>query len=49
LKLAKAGYGGGDPKRIGQMDVKWVIYMLQYEGFCNDWETEYLNLNKEDG
>jgi hypothetical protein len=49
LKLAKAGYGGGNPETIGQMSPDWVIKILDYENFCGDWEEEYLNLNKKDG
>lgn len=44
LKLAKAGYG--NPEQIGQMSAAWVLKMIQYEGFCQDYEEEYLNLNK---
>jgi hypothetical protein len=47
--LAKAGYGGGNPESIGRMTPSWVMKILDYEGFCNDYEEEYYNLNKENG
>lgn len=46
LKLAKAGYGSGNPETIGAMSCDWVLKMAQYEGFCQDYEEEYLNLNQ---
>jgi hypothetical protein len=47
LRLAKAGYGGGDPEKIGKMAVDWVMKIVGYEGFCSDYEEEYYNLNQE--
>jgi len=47
--LAKAGYCGGNPEKIGQMQTKWVTLLLEYESFCTDWEKEYMELNKKDG
>jgi hypothetical protein len=47
LKLARAGYGGGDPERILNMRVDLVIEAAQYEQFCNDYESEYIELNTE--
>ena len=44
LKLAKSGYG--NPEAISQMTASWVLKMSQYENFCQDYEEEYLNLNK---
>jgi len=49
LKLAKAGYCGGNPETISKMNVVWVIKMLEYEGFCSDYEEEYINLNSNNG
>jgi len=45
--LAKSGYGGGDPKKIAEMDADWVINLLEYENFCQDFESETTRLNSE--
>lgn len=49
LKLAKAGYGGGNPEVIGEMSPSWVMKLLEYENFCGDYEDEYHQLNRKDG
>ena len=49
LKLAKAGYKGGDPELIGMMNPYWVIKMIEYESFCGEYEEEYINLNQNNG
>ena len=46
LRLAKAGYAGGDPERVLKMRVDMVIAALQYEGFQNDYELAYIDLNR---
>jgi len=28
------------------MSLEWVMKMIDYENFCQDYEEEYLNLNK---
>jgi len=28
------------------MDISWVLKMMEYEGFCSEYEEEYHNLNK---
>lgn len=48
LRLAKAGYAGGDPERILKMRADIVIAALQYEGFIGDYEAAYIELNRED-
>lgn len=45
LKLARAGYGGGDPMRIMEWPADIVVAALQYEKFRGDYEQAYLNLN----
>lgn len=30
------------------MDARTVLQALAYEGFCNDYELAYLELNKDD-
>lgn len=47
LRLAKAGYGGGNPEVIENMSVDWVLKMFHYENFCSDYENEYINLNNK--
>ena len=49
LKLAKKGYKGGDPEAIESMSLSWVLKMIQYEDFCQDYEEEYYNLNRDNG
>ena len=47
LRLAKAGYCGGDPERILGMRADLVMAALQYESFIGDYERTYLELNRE--
>jgi len=47
MRLAKAGYYGGNPEAILQAPVTVVIGMLDYEGFIDDYENAYIELNKE--
>jgi hypothetical protein len=47
LKLARAGYGGGDPEEILGMKADMVLAMLQWEQFNSDYEKKYYELNKE--
>jgi hypothetical protein len=47
--LAKAGFGGGNPETIANMPSKWVVKMLEYNDFCSNYETEYQNLNTDNG
>lgn len=48
LRLAKAGYAGGDPERVLKMRADTVIAAIQYEAFINDYERAYIELNRED-
>ena len=48
LKLAKAGYCGGDPERIFQMRVDIVMAALHYEAFRADYERAFYELNREE-
>jgi len=47
MKLSKLGYCGGDPVKILKSPVDIVLGMLDYEAFQDDYETEYIELNKE--
>jgi hypothetical protein len=47
LRLAKAGYAGGDPEKVMQMQVGWVMATVQFEKFCADYERKYIELNRE--
>lgn len=49
LRLAKAGYAGGNPEAVGKMSADWVMKMVDYEGFCSDYEDELYKLNKDHG
>lgn len=47
LRLARAGYCGGDPEKVMQMQVGWVNAIAQYEGFVGVYELTYIELNKK--
>lgn len=48
LKLAKAGWMGGDPKKVLKSDADTVINMIYYEGFENDLMDAYEDLRKDE-
>jgi hypothetical protein len=48
LRLAKAGYAGGDPERVLKMRTDMVLGAIQYEAFINDYERAYIEINRED-
>lgn len=45
LKLAKAGWGAGDPQKIAEMRVDWVKKIIDYETYCDDYCVEDIKLN----
>lgn len=47
LRLASAGYGGGDPEKVLAMRADLVLAALQYEMFKQDYERRWLELNTE--
>ncbi len=47
LRLAREGYGGGDPERVLGMKADVVMAMVQYEKFRADYERTCLELNRE--
>jgi hypothetical protein len=47
LKLARIGYGGGDPEKVLDMPVGIVVAMMHYEKFRDDYERAYVALNSE--
>jgi hypothetical protein len=47
LRLAKAGYAGGDPERVLKMRADIVLAAIQYEKFVSDYENAFIELNKE--
>jgi len=46
LRLASAGYGGGDPEVVVQMRADWVVKMLQYEVFKSTYQEVFVEMNK---
>ena len=46
MRLAKAGYCGGNPLRILELPVSIYASMMEYEFFEADYETEYIALNQ---
>ncbi len=47
LTLAKAGFCGGDPEKVMQMKVGWVMAAMQFETFRSEYERSYIDLNRE--
>lgn len=47
IRLAKAGYFNGDPVAVLRAPVDVVENILSYEDFASEYETEYVELNKE--
>lgn len=47
LRLAKAGYFGGDPAAVLAGRVDLVLAAMEYEKFENDKEEVYYELNKD--
>ena len=48
LRLAKAGYWGGDPEKVASARVDYVLDALAYNGFLNELEEVARELNKKD-
>ena len=46
LRLAKAGFFGGDPAKVLTAPVDIVESVIAYEQFEADYKTEYISLNK---
>lgn len=47
LRLAKAGYYGGDPGRVKMAPVDDVLNALAYESFVGEYEAVEYELNKK--
>lgn len=48
IRLARQGYGGGDPRVILKMPSSMVMTAAHYENFIVDYESTYVELNRED-
>lgn len=46
LKLAKAGYWQGDPERVLRAPLDQVLAAAEYEGFCSDYESAFMEMTK---
>lgn len=46
LRLAREGYGGGDPEKVLAMRADVVLAMVQYENFRGTYERTFFELNK---
>lgn len=46
IKLAKAGYYGGNPELVKQAPVDMVLQILQYERFETDLQVAYRKLSE---
>ena len=47
LRLARAGYWGGDPGRVKRAPVGDVMAAMEYENFCIDYEAASFELQKQ--
>lgn len=45
-KLSKTGYGSVN--EIENWDARKVLQALHYESFCYDYETAYIEINKDE-
>lgn len=48
LRLAKAGYYGGDPGKVLAAPVDLVLGALHYERFLDEYQEAALNLSRGD-
>lgn len=48
LRLAKAGYMGGDPQRVSGAPVDVVVSMLHYESFLGEYERTWVQMNRKE-
>jgi hypothetical protein len=48
LKMARTGYGGGDPEKVLSMPVGIVVAMLHYEQFRDEYERAFMELNRKE-
>ena len=46
LRLAREGFGGGDPERIENMPSDIVIDAIEYSNFLSDYEETVMEINK---
>lgn len=46
LRLAREGYGGGDPEKVLQMRADVVMAAVAYEVFRSDFQRTTFDLNK---
>ncbi len=47
MRLASAGWFGGDPEKVLQAPVDIVLAAAQYQIFKADYEEVYMELNRE--
>lgn len=47
LRLAKAGYWGGDPGAVLRAPADEVMAAIQFERFQQEYEAAYIDLNRE--
>jgi hypothetical protein len=45
VKLARLGYGGGDPRRVLSMSADTVLDILEFEGYRVDYERTFIEIN----
>jgi hypothetical protein len=48
LRLAKDGYGGGNPESIQDWKTETILSVLEYTTFLNDYEATLYEINKSD-
>ena len=48
MRLAKAGFFGGDPSRVMESGVDMVLSALDYETFLGEYEAQAYRMGRED-
>ena len=47
MRVARAGYYGGDPARVLSARVDLVLAVAEYDLFVSDYERAFMELNRE--
>lgn len=45
MKLSKAGYGSLN--EVMEMDARKIIQLINYEQYCSDYESAWMELNRD--
>lgn len=48
LQLASAGFCGGEPEKVLQTSVSWVVKMMQFVTFKGTYERTFIERNRNE-